>query len=1142
MRNAIYRSLPALLLILGSITSLAQSMNSGDIRGSVKDGSGALIPEVKVTVLNVDTGVSKIYVTNQDGLYDTSSIVTGIYTVTFAKNGFEKLVRGPITLQVGITTVDAQLPVGSVTQQVAVTSDVPLLETESGEQATTWNSKTLDEMPQVASAQGQDWESFTILLPGTTGTANVGSTTPQQWGASNGNLPYSNVLEDGASTSLGGSSIGSPAIMDTVAELQVSTANFSAQYGTGGMIFNQITKGGTNKFHGSAYDYIQNDALNAAEYGFGNEVPVPFIRFHDFGGSVGGPVLKNKIFFYFGYEQIVNHGSASNSTYTTPTTAIMSGDFSSINRTLYDPTTQVIAKDSQGNLYPVRKSFQDEYGCNCIPQSHFDSVAANAQQYYPTPSNHLSGGRFVTPVVNVNGIQTNNFFSSLPQSTPYRKFFGRLDYDLASNNRLSMSTTKNDTPVQYPSAFTECPLGCEAGDVDNVNAQITDVWTVNPHLINEARMGYTWQGNYFNDYALDQGYAAKLGWKFAKADDFPNIGLSSYQGLGPAINATESEHVFDPSDVVTMIRGKHIIHFGGEMLIYREDSTQWGDTNAGSLAFSGQYTQHWSVNGNGVASPDVSTGLDYADFLLGLAQNWGALVQPEYGGRFKTPQLFVQDDYKVLPNLTVNLGLRYQMTRGWSEVHGNEDSFDRTVINPATNTPGAMWYGTTHANGRSALMAGTNTFMPRVGFAWLLRPDTTLHGGFGLYSYPMTLDINGTVEPGGIGGPFGDSGSASDSTNGVTPLVKLDGDGTFIAGPTAGQTGTQPTTTPLHYTSFATTPDAYNGQAVGYYQYHTPVPRSYQWNLALQKMLSRNLMAELAYVGSHGFDLNYLTDLDQVPKSKLSPSDSQYRPYPNYTSIAGSTNNAISNYNSLQASITKRMSNGLSFSANYVWSHFLDEQDSAARGRRQSGQWGFQIADDPSADYSNSNFDVRNAFKAYGVYQLPVGIGRRYLNGNRLLDAAIGGWQVSGTLVLLTGNPFSVFSNQNTYALVGTAYPNWSGINPTPKHRSIHEWYNPEAFVAPANGTFGNVRRNSLYGPGVNQVNLSGGKVFSLPWEGVKLQIRCDAVNAFNHASFGVPNQNLSSTNSAGEYIDNTNITWTTVSGRSVQLGAHLSF
>ncbi len=263
-----------------------------------------------------------------------------------------------------------------------------------------------------------------------------------------------------------------------------------------------------------------------------------------------------------------------------------------------------------------------------------------------------------------------------------------------------------------------------------------------------------------------------------------------------------------------------------------------------------------------------------------------------------------EDDYKIKPNLTLNAGLRYQFTHGWNEVHGNEDSFDPTVMNPATNTLGAMWYGTTQANGRTSLEANTNSALPRVGFSWAPQPNTTVRGGFGVYSYFWTLDTYGTIEPGGIGGPFGSTGSISDSTNGVTPIVKFDGNGTLIATPVAGQTGLVSTTTPLPYTAFATTPDAYNGQGVGYYQYHAPVPKAYQWSLAVQRMLGQNLMAEVAYVGSHGFNLNYLTDLDQVPASKLSPTDIQYQPYPNYTSVAGSTNNGISNYNSLQVSLT----------------------------------------------------------------------------------------------------------------------------------------------------------------------------------------------------------------------------------------------
>jgi hypothetical protein len=503
----------------------------------------------------------------------------------------------------------------------------------------------------------------------------------------------------------------------------------------------------------------------------------------------------------------------------------------------------------------------------------------------------------------------------------------------------------------------------------------------------------------------------------------------------------------------------------------------------------------------------------------------------------KTPQLFIQDDWKVRPNLTLNLGLRYQINHGWNEIHNNESSFDPTVNNPATNTPGAYWFATTHANGRSSMMANTyNTWQPRVGFSWARDPKTVFRGGFGLYSYTWSLDTyGGNNTTYGMGAAISSAGGDNDPTNGIIPITKLDGTGTVFG-----------TSNPLPYTQGSTTPIAFNGQPAGYIQYHTPVPRILQWNVSAQRSLGTNVVVELAYVASHGSSLNFPTDLNQVPLALLSPSDAPAdRPYPNFQSLSGSTNNAISNYNSLQASITKRMTNGVSFSFNYVWSHMLDDQDSSGWGSH-SGPQDYQIANNPAANYSNSNFDVRHAFKGYAVYVLPLGRGQKFLNSSRPLDAVIGGWQISGTVVLSTGEPFTVDGTQNTYAQAGSSLPNWvPGAGYKPIDRSISNWFLPEAFSQPENGTFGDVRRNSLYGPGLNLFNLSGSKTFSLPWEGVNIQLRCDAQNAFNHPSFGVPSDaSLGGSNGPGTpYTTGTvAITTTTVSGRNVQLGLRLTF
>lgn len=1150
MKSILRWMLPVLLLIGGRGACLAQSTNSGDIRGVVTDSSGALIPGTTVTVLNVETGVSKDFIANQDGLYDTSSIVTGTYKLTFTKEGFEKLVRGPITLQVGNTTVNAQLQIGATTEQVMVNTDVPLLQTESGEQSTTLDSKSMSQLPQVS----EDWENFMILLPGASGAVggSQGSSNPGQEVAINGNLPYSNILADGASTTLSHSQNANPAVFETVSELQVNTSTFSAQYGVGGVIFNQITKGGTDRFHGSAYDYLQNDALNAYPYEFGAPAsslgPIPHLRYNNFGASVGGPILKKRMFFYFDYDQIIDHGSSTGLN-SVPTTAIMGGDFTGM-QNIFDPTTQTIAYDSAGNAYPVRKSFASEYGNgNAIPSNLFDPLSAKFQEFYPTPSNHIAGGAFVPGNIGSEGELQNNFYASLVASYPYRRYFGRLDWDITPNNRLTMSDTQSDTPDFYPSTVTACPVGCQAGDVDNNNAQITDVWNISSRTINEARVGFTDQLNFFADQALNKGYAAKLGWQFAKADDFPAVnftGTYPYAWIDPSSNAVYKEFTYDPSDVVTLIRGKHILHFGGEFLMYQNNSTAWGNTNAGSLTFSGQYTQQWAVDpSTGIAGPVPGTGMEYADFLLGYAQSWNASVSPEFGARFKNPQVFVQDDWKIKSNLILNLGLRYQINHGWNEVHNNESSFDPTVINPATNTPGAYWFASTHANGRTALLSDVyNTFQPRVGFSWQPHPSTTFRGGFGVYSYTWSLDTYGGNNTSyGMGAAFSASGSVSDQSNGIYPITTLGGPGNVFG-----------TSNPLPYTEASLLPDAHNGQGVGYVQYHTPVPKVLQWNFAMQRAFGTDFTAELAYVASHGSGLNFQTDINAVPESALSVSDAAScgtgstvgcsRPYPNFQGISGSTNNSVSNYNSLQASITKRMKNGVSLSFNYVWSHMLDDMDSSGWGSR-AGPQSFQKAYDPSANYGASNFDVRNAFKGYAVYELPIGKGKPILNNNSIVDAVIGGWQIAGTIVKSSGNPFTVDATQNTYQQAGTSFPNWvPGVSPIPKDRSIKNWFNPAAFSQPADGTFGNVKRNSLYGPGLNQVNLSGSKSFSIR-ESVKLQIRCDAQNAFNHPSFGVPGDaSLGGSSGPGtQYTTGTTtINTTTVGGRNVQLGARLTF
>jgi len=1140
-----------------SVLCYAQSTNSGDIRGTVTDQTGAVIPGVTVTVQDVDKQVTRTFTTDGAGLYDTGSIVADHYLLTFTKTGFETLVRGPITLTVGIQGLNVQLAVGSEAQKIVVTTNVPLLNTESGTQEQTLTDQTMDQLPALGSGAGSavDWENFIWLQPGAAGAPESASTSVSPNGGQvsiNGNLPYETYLADGATTTLPMSQNSDVTIFETTAEVKISDNAFSAQYGIGNTVYNQITKGGTEQYHGEGYEYFQNNALEAVPYAFtpaGATPPkVPVLRFNNFGFNVGGPVLRHKMFFFFDYDKTIDNGGASINFTTVPNTALEGGDFTGAGLpTLYDPTTQTLQQTgtytyttpvgpyTQTCPCVIRKTFIQEYGTNAIPSSMIDSVAKKIQSYFPgsnTPGNVTSG------------IAENNYTYSVPSTNPFIKYFGRLDYDITPSNRLTATETESDNPATYLSLA--CPINCQNGDVSRDNAEVSDVWTITPNLINEVRLGFTDQLNFFTPYTINQGFPAKLGWQFAKADNFPNIGINDFYGLGSSSNAVYKEFVFDPSDVVSLVHGRHVLHFGGEFLINRADSTAWGNINAGSMNYNGQYT---SMNGQTAVtvSPGqtYSSGVGYADFLLGQTGSWSAQVTPEFGGRWKSPQIFAQDDIKINPKLTVNVGLRYEIETGWSEVKGNEADFDPTVVNPANGSLGAMWYGFSHANGRTNLQAPKyDIVLPRVGFSWEMMPQTVLRGGFGVYAASWSEDTYGA----GMGNAFGSSGNYGDATNGLCPIVQLSGTGATpdTTDPGCGTGSFNGASLNSSYLTSPTTPNALNGQTVNYNEYHTPVPTNYQWSIGVQRQLGTNYVADLTYVGNHGSDLNFPTDINQVPEDKLGPNDAADEPYPLFQNINGSTNNGVSNYNALQAVITRRFNNGLQFDANYTWSHFLDDQDSSGWGSR-GGYQNYQNAYNPADNYSNSNFDIRNMVKGEGIYNLPFGKGRMFLNNNTAADEVVGGWQFAATVVVQGGNPISITTGNNNSSnnQPGTnndnydQYANLVGkvkLSGSAKSR-LNEWYNLSALVVPAPYTYGDFRRNIVYGPGLSDVNAQLGKTFVLwPERGVQLHIEGESFNVLNHPSFGQPGNNAIGPGESAQ------ITGVTVGGRNVELYGKITF
>ena len=1101
------------LFALYSGIALGQATNSADVTGTVTDSTGAVIPGVTVTVKDIDKGQERVITTNQAGAYDSGPIVPNDhYTIVFGKDGFSTLQRGPLVLQVGVVGMNVQLAVGKTTQQVIVNTDAPLMETTTAELSATLPTDTLQTLPQTGTP---DWQSFLVLLPGTSGNGGSGTANPGMGGlAANGSMPFSTAMLDGSTISspMSDNVINTP-IFDTIGEVKMSDSNFSAQYGTGGVIFNQISKGGGNRFHGLAYDYFQNTVLNAATYAFGAPgAAVPVIHWNDFGFQVSGPVIKNKVFFLFDWDRLVNHGAGSIGFATLPTNNMRTGDFTGL-PTLYDPTTQTVV-----NGVVTRQSFASEYGNgNKIPSAMIDPVAKAIQALYPSESSQT--------------FTTNNYTYATPASVSgEQKLFGRFDANPTSKDHIDGSSAYNYPAPITVTASIVYPVNALVIDVENMSGQLSEVHTFSSRTINEARAG--WMGEYdlLKSPTEKEGWPARLGLRYSHADIFPSVNINSFYGLNPVLHANYRENVFTESDVVTMIRGRHTLHFGGEMVAFRADSTAWGNINGATLGFTGVYTQQGNTPATAVG------GSTYADFLLGYVNSWSSAVSPTYYGRLKDPAVFIQDDWKFTPKLTMNLGLRWEGRTGWSDKTKNELAFDTTITNPATNAPGAMWYALTHTNGRTQLQKNKmNNWLPRIGVAYQLGTKTTVSGGFGMYTFPWNVDNYASCC---LGNAISNSGNESDSTNGVVPVAFLSGTGNENPQGAAG------TSVNSLFLSSPTGPGSYNGQGVQYMQYDQPIPRQYNWNLSVQRQLTGNMMAELGYVGSHGTNLIFNNDLNQVPASKLGPNDANLRPYPEFQSITSVVTQATSAYHAMQAQFVRRLSNGLMFNFNYTWSHMTDTQDSSGWGTME-GTAIFQNSYVPSANHGAANFDVRQMFKAYGTYDLPFGTGRKFLNHNKVLDEAVGGWTMSLTWVGQGGHPFTPYmptdnsGTLSTFAGQGNGtgafhwFPNQVG-DPKASGQSgkLSEWFNVSAFQAPPNYTLGNTRRNSVYGPGLHAMNGSLRKSFPI-WESVAFDLTVNVTNLPNHPSFTNPDGNLAY---GGQ------ITGTTVGGRTVELVGKLRF
>jgi len=1047
------------ITVLVSARTEAQNINAGEIRGVVTDSTGAGVPNAQVTLTNTDTGVVTDVTADPAGVYDVPQLTPGSYTVSVSAPTFKAYVESNILLRTAPIQVNALLEVGTVGEKVTVNANNQVeLQTEDSESNLTLDETTVTSLPNI----GNTWFNETELIPGVNGGGKQ-----NQNGASigiNGAQPYQEnfLLNGGIETFIGSQNpdwIIAPT--DFIAETDFETHSFNATSGGGLAILNIITKNGTNTFHGSFWDYNTNAAFSARNY-FSGGSPVPPSSQNTFGFTAGGPIKRDKLFFFGGYQrQLLNAGTVGVG--SVPTAAMKAGNFTGLG-TIFDPSTTATV-----NGTTTRQPFANDQ----IPTAAISQQASNWQQFFPNP-NYGPAGAFV-----------NNYRYSEQVHDVTDWYTGKIDYTFNPKNHFNTSGTYGDVTFPNPSLLN--PIGEFAEHGHEFASQISHTWTPSSTLVNEARYSMVRFFGYWDSGDYGKGYPGKIGIPGAYSDVWPSLSVTGGYSYGDGLEANISETAFVPSDVVTLVHGKHIFKFGGEY-----DASQVNGN------FSGYSDGSFSFNGDSTRDPQgTSNGVGYADFLLGDVSSWSIGITPEAGGRLKTYQVFAQDDYKMRPNLTLNLGFRYEIQPGWGEAQNREGDFDPTLLNPATGTLGAVWFakGANGVNSRTKIEQTSYIPQPRVGFSWQPMRNWTVRAGYGIYAELLGQNTYGGDEVLGISGT-----NSLTETDSLTPVFTL----------------AQGSPQPIFTTTANLRPDTLNGQAVGYVPYHTKVPTIQEYQFDAQHEFAMGIIADLAYVGTTGRHIAQATDVNQVATNYLSLFDGSnslaaYRPYPQFSSLSTTLGEGASSYNALQARLQKQFAAGWQFSTAFTWSHTLDDGTGSGSGGATALGDVWQNGSNLKAGYGNSLLDQRLTFNGDVIYDLPVGQGKMLLNQGGVLNAALGGWRLAGLWQLHTGVPFTpVLQNNLTGSLAGTWFPNRVGSGKL-AHPTLAEWFDTSAFVQPAIGTYGDSGRNILYGPGWQQLDMSLQKHWAIPFfsEKADVQVRVDASDLTNNPNFGQPNSTL---------------------------------
>jgi hypothetical protein len=1096
-----------------SAAALAQTI-TGSIRGTVTDPSGAVISGASVTATNVSTGVNTSTLTGKDGDYNIQFLPIGTYTVTVTASGFSKTSIAAFTLEIDQTArVDAKLQVGSAATTVSVSSDVsPLLQTQDASMGATISSNTLSTLPMNA----LNYQFATLFVPGAVdvtlssmGGADGNERDTDWYGTPsfNGNRGQTNnYVLDGVemNETMNNLSAYNPA-PDAIGEMRVITGNANAEYGNvnGGEVL-VSTKGGSNHFHGSVYDYFQDNYMSANSWAnnFSGVKLQPYTQ-DQYGATLGGPIKRDRLFFFGDYLGFRYHTGGAAAA-TVATAAMRTGDFSELYGSQYGDIQ--LWNNQNGAGFSNATMYQN----NQIPIVNPVAKYLFAHpEVYPLPNaTPVGGSGDLDNYIGVSKGQTHNNQGDLRMdytATDHDSIMGRYTYGSATDFYVL-----DVLPVQFPPTNTY-PF----------QSFVTNwVHTFSPKWINEFRAGISrtiWLQGIPNDLTGDFGMSgnAKVGIPFPNQPfpGFSQMQFSTWESnVGTAAGVNEfHENNFYYGDDLTWQHGAHTTHFGVQILRYQQNSWYAGNAGAmGGFGYDGQYT----ANGN-TGSP----GYGFADFVLDQSDGAtvGGVAGPN-GQRQYRNGYYVQDDWRVRTNLTLNLGLRYAHDQPIYEVNNKESTYD--LATPDAGLAGVLLAGQ-NGNSRALYNPFYLEFMPRFGFEYQPWHRLVLRGGYGI-----TDDLEGT--------------GANLRMTQNEPFFH-----TFSYAPTPptatnnGQ-GPMPVENGFNLSSSANTISTFNFNV---WQTNLKPALIQQFNLAVQYMVTPTITAQVGYVGEVGQHLIVPAQLDQYSNTAtgyIADGDCSgtIAPAAPYCSIVGNDgnlfyteSNAYSNYNAMQAFIRRQSSNG-AYTINYTWSRAMTNNAGfyGVAGVAEPSSF-FQNVYDPHGDYGPAGDDTRNSLNAYGVYHLPFGRGHRFGSGwNRATDEVLGGWQLSGDAVLYSGFPLTMQSYEDYYVNSFAAH----AIHFRPMkavHRTVQNWFGTDPSAQPCvtfdangntidNGTcaygveseneFGNAQNGSERAPGYRQVDLAAFKIFTVR-EGQTLELRGEGFNALNLASYAPPNALLES-------------------------------